>query len=233
TQARAAAQRDLSAAQADLREAQAARVEAERMRVAAESALARAGQATTAAEAEQRRARADRERAERALAESQARLAKAQEGERVRLEQAVAHATTARHEAVERHERAERELQAVRVERRALADKLADREAALASREQALATLQRELGAAPQAAPARAGKPGKVRDLRLEADEREQRIVLEFEGQLAAEDLVLTPTLRMLRLPAAKLPRSLEKSLDTRAELGPVKRVTSFVEGAD
>src|SRR5690606_9797781 len=64
-------------------------------------------------------------------------------------------------------------------------------------------------------------------------DEREQRIVLEFEGQLAAEDLVLTPTLRMLRLPAAKLPRSLEKSLDTRAELGPVKRVTSFVEGAD
>jgi len=74
---------------------------------------------------------------------------------------------------------------------------------------------------------------GRVRDVRFESDPDEERIVVETEGLIAHEGGNLTPTIQLLRLSGARMPRKLERSFDASDYAGPVKLITAFREGRD
>ncbi|MBK6918667.1 MAG: type IV pilus secretin PilQ [Deltaproteobacteria bacterium] len=76
-----------------------------------------------------------------------------------------------------------------------------------------------------------AGASAKVRDVRFEDDRDESRVIISFEGPLAYAGNSLTPTIQVLQLQHAKIPKALERSLDATAYDGPIKLVTSFAEG--
>ncbi len=96
--------------------------------------------------------------------------------------------------------------------------------------------------AGPQAAPvspaatprkAHGGAPTRVRDVRFEDDSDESRVIIAFDGPISYSGSSLTPTIQILQLDRAKMPSTLERSLDATAYSGPIKLVTSFVEGDD
>ncbi|MBK8239055.1 MAG: type IV pilus secretin PilQ [Deltaproteobacteria bacterium] len=130
-------------------------------------------------------------------------------------------------------------------------DEVRKAQAKLDARVEAIAA--RDRTAAPPAAPARlvessaprepavatatpkrseaAGASAKVRDVRFEDDRDESRVIISFEGPLAYAGNSLTPTIQVLQLQHAKIPKALERSLDATAYDGPIKLVTSFAEG--
>lgn len=81
------------------------------------------------------------------------------------------------------------------------------------------------------AAPRPALTATRVRDVRFEDDRDESRVIIAFDGPIAYSGSSLTPTIQVLELAGAQIPRTLERSLDATAYAGPIKLVTSFAEG--
>jgi type IV pilus assembly protein PilQ len=87
--------------------------------------------------------------------------------------------------------------------------------------------------ATPPKPPKPRGAATKVRDVRFEDDRDESRVIIAFDGPISYTGNTLTPTIQVLQLDGARMPGALERSLDATAYDGPIKLVTSFVEGED
>lgn len=87
--------------------------------------------------------------------------------------------------------------------------------------------------AKPPKPPKPRGAATKVRDVRFEDDRDESRVIIAFDGPISYTGNTLTPTIQVLQLDGARMPGALERSLDATAYDGPIKLVTSFVEGED
>ncbi len=87
--------------------------------------------------------------------------------------------------------------------------------------------------AKPPKPPKPRGATTKVRDVRFEDDRDESRVIIAFDGPISYTGNTLTPTIQVLQLDGARMPGALERSLDATAYDGPIKLVTSFVEGED
>jgi type IV pilus assembly protein PilQ len=85
----------------------------------------------------------------------------------------------------------------------------------------------------PAPKPTKSKNATKVKDVRFEDDQDESRVVIAFDGPVSYSGSSLTPTIQILQLERAKMPSTLERSLDATAYKGPIKLVTSFVEGDD
>lgn len=72
-----------------------------------------------------------------------------------------------------------------------------------------------------------------VKDVRFVDRPDAVKVVVELDGPVIYDASSLTPNMNMLELRHAKIPRGLERSLDTTSFQGPVDRITSFREGDD
>ena len=202
-------------------------------RAALDRALAQAKAAAKRAAARERRARqnlarlrADRDRLAEMLAKERAANAK------LLAAKARAEASGARREDLDK---VRREMAAERARLEKLEARLSAAQRALDARLaklEAQRTEQRKLAEA-WAKERKAAGTTKIRDVRFETRAADERIVVRAEGPVEFESTMLTPTVHMLRLTGAKLPKKLERSLDTSGYGGPVRTVTAFAEGDD
>ncbi|MEM6292673.1 MAG: type IV pilus secretin PilQ [Myxococcota bacterium] len=230
----AQAEKKLASAESARKRAEAEKSKAERARKAAERQLAelrasaetaRRGKARRQAEAKLAAAEKDRDAAvERQLAASKKLSSLASDAKKAR---------DARDEALDAQAKAESQLLALQQEAQRLRTQLEARDAQLAKLETQAKSASKRGAASKGKANAKARGKAKLQDVRFEQDERESRVIVEFDGPARYDGMTLTPTIQLLKFSGAKMGKKLERSLDATKHGGAVRVVTSFSEGKD
>ncbi len=228
--ARKQAERALAEARAAVRRARSKRVDGAE-RAAVERALSQAKEAAARAKARAREAdetlarlRADRDRLAKMLDAQRAANAK------LLAAKARAEGTARKDLAQVREQMAAERARLETLERRvARAQKTLDERLARLEKERAEQSKLAEAWARER----KAAGTTRIEDVRFEQDRAHERIVVRAQGPIEFESTMLTPTVHMLRIKGAKLPKKLEQSLDASRFGGPVRTVTAFAEGRD